>query len=122
MVSDEATDQLLKTMVTLDLASESVPEESSPHLPVHAGKARPGTDTPTSEHDLLPIPQHVKDGGGSGAVTPTPSAIDSEGRGNRKEISLSHILTNAVILQEFILEIAAMIQVRGTMLGEVDIA
>lgn len=122
MVSDEATNHLLRTMVTLDLASDSVPEESLPHLPVHAGKAKQGTDTPSSEHVLLPIPQHVNDSAGSGTVTPTPSAVDSEGRGNRKEISLSHILTNAVILQEFILEIAAMIQVRGTMLGEVDIA
>ena len=41
--------------------------------------------------------------------------------GKKQDASLNHILTNAIILQEFILEIAAIIQVRGTMFGEVDI-
>ena len=116
---EESIEQLLRTMVTIELESSSIPEESSSTLPVHAGRARFGTDTPTSESDFLSLP---KGQGPSGTVTPTPSAVDSEGQGNKQEISLSHILTNAVILQEFILEIAAMVQVRGTMLGEVDVS
>ena len=37
-----------------------------------------------------------------------------------KETTLSHLLTNIVILQEFILELAAIIQVRGSLFGEVQ--
>lgn len=36
-----------------------------------------------------------------------------------KEISLSHLLTNVVILQEFILELAAIVQVRASLFDEV---
>ena len=38
----------------------------------------------------------------------------------RSAVSLSHVLTNAVILQEFILEITAVIQVRASMFQEVQ--
>lgn len=38
-----------------------------------------------------------------------------------KEISLSHLLTNVIILQEFILELAAIIQVRASLFGEVSL-
>lgn len=37
-----------------------------------------------------------------------------------KETTLSHLLTNIVILQEFILELAAIIQVRASLFGEVQ--
>jgi hypothetical protein len=37
----------------------------------------------------------------------------------RREASLSHILTNVVILQEFVLELVAVMQVRASMFGEV---
>ena len=52
----------------------------------------------------------------SGAVTPNHHR---EGASSRTTVSLNHILTNAIILQEFILEIAALIQVRASLLGEV---
>ena len=39
--------------------------------------------------------------------------------GSIREASLSHILTNVVILQEFILEFVAIVQVRASMFGEV---
>lgn len=44
--------------------------------------------------------------------------------GNREsfiEISLSHLLTNVIILQEFLLEFAAIIEVRASMFGEVTL-
>lgn len=44
-------------------------------------------------------------------------AIDS--REETKEISLSHLLTNVIILQDFILELAAIIQVRASLFDEV---
>jgi hypothetical protein len=34
--------------------------------------------------------------------------------------SLGHVLTNAIILQEFILEVIAVVQVRAGLFGEVD--
>lgn len=65
---------------------------------------------------------HMTDVGGSetssirsGSVVPdTQTAEDS------KEITLSHLLTNIIILQEFILELAAIIQVRASLFGEVE--
>ena len=36
-----------------------------------------------------------------------------------KEVTLSHLLTNVIILQEFVLELAAIIQVRASLFGEV---
>ena len=36
-----------------------------------------------------------------------------------KEVTLSHVLTNVIILQEFMMELVAMVQVRARMFGEV---
>lgn len=47
------------------------------------------------------------------------AALKSDGHA-KKEASLNHILTNIVILQDFVLEIAALIQVRSTLVdGEI---
>ncbi|KAL9581916.1 MAG: hypothetical protein Q9212_003610 [Teloschistes hypoglaucus] len=43
---------------------------------------------------------------------------ESEMTGETKEIGLSHLLTNIIILQEFVLELAAIIQVRASLFGE----
>lgn len=37
-----------------------------------------------------------------------------------RELSLSHVLTNIIILQEFVLELAAIIQVRANIFGEIN--
>lgn len=50
----------------------------------------------------------------SGSVVPDTQTAEF------KETTLSHLLTNIVILQEFILEIAAIIEVRATLFGEVE--
>ncbi|RDI79398.1 hypothetical protein Vi05172_g10602 [Venturia inaequalis] len=47
---------------------------------------------------------------------------DANEKEERREASLGHILTNAVLLQEFILELAAIMQVRASMFGEVRFA
>jgi len=53
------------------------------------------------------------------------SAPTESGRGEEGEktvdVSLSHILTNVVILREFILELAAVVQVRVGLFGEVGV-
>lgn len=61
-----------------------------------------GTHGANSSHE------EVNDSGGSPRTT--------------REASLSHILTNVVILQEFILEFVAVMQVRASMFGEVRFA
>ena len=67
-------------------------------------------------------PDNVEDVGSSetnsirsGSVVP-----DMQTAQEFKEITLSHLLTNIIILQEFILELAAIIQVRASLFGEVD--
>ncbi len=44
---------------------------------------------------------------------------DTQTAEESKEITLSHLLTNIIILQEFILELVAIIQVRASLFGEV---
>ncbi|KAI9734560.1 MAG: hypothetical protein M1834_002161 [Cirrosporium novae-zelandiae] len=44
---------------------------------------------------------------------------DGQNSKNVKEVSLNHLLTNAILLQEFILELAALVQVRAGLLEEV---
>lgn len=50
-------------------------------------------------------------------------SVGSEVRGNdeAREVSLSHLLTNVIILQEFLLELAAIIEVRASLFGEVSL-
>ena len=50
----------------------------------------------------------------SESVTAETKAADET-----REVTLSHILTNVIILQEFILELAAIVQVRASLFGEV---
>jgi hypothetical protein len=57
------------------------------------------------------------EGMSSGAAT--PSFPESSARSS---VSLEHVLINAVILQEFLLEVAAVVQIRASMFGEVEIS
>ncbi|KAL9036406.1 MAG: hypothetical protein Q9214_006148 [Letrouitia sp. 1 TL-2023] len=56
---------------------------------------------------------------GSGSET---SSVQSEAVGpakGLKEVSLSLVLTNVILLQEFLLELAAIVQIRGNLFGEI---
>ena len=46
--------------------------------------------------------------------------LDTQTAEEFKEITLSHLLTNIIILQEFILELAAVIEVRASLFGEAE--
>jgi hypothetical protein len=50
-----------------------------------------------------------------------PEAEDEEEQeeGEEKLVSVSHVLTNVILLQEFLLELAALVQVRAGLFGEV---
>lgn len=47
------------------------------------------------------------------------TGTDREEEVVEKMVSVSHVLTNIIVLQEFILELAALVQVRAAMFGEV---
>ncbi|KFX94089.1 hypothetical protein V490_04536 [Pseudogymnoascus sp. VKM F-3557] len=51
--------------------------------------------------------------------TGTETGTDREEEVVEKIVSVSHVLTNIIVLQEFILELAALVQVRAAMFGEV---
>ncbi|KFY83284.1 hypothetical protein V498_08179 [Pseudogymnoascus sp. VKM F-4517 (FW-2822)] len=51
--------------------------------------------------------------------TGTETGTDREEEVVEKMVSVSHVLTNIIVLQEFILELAALVQVRAAMFGEV---
>ena len=65
---------------------------------------------------------HVGDieGSESSSVRSGSVVQDAQNTEEFRETSLSHLLTNIIILQEFILELAAIIQVRASLFGEVD--
>ena len=46
---------------------------------------------------------------------------ETSGQENVMDINLSHLLTNIIILQEFLLELAAIIEVRASLFGEVTL-
>jgi hypothetical protein len=92
-------------------------------MPVELPKREEGPNIP----DNLPSPAErlslepwpmlsstPSEGMSSGAATPSfpESSVPPS-------VPLEHILTNAVILQEFLLEIAAVVQIRASMFGEV---
>ena len=54
----------------------------------------------------------------SDSTTAEATKVETEAR----EITLSHLLTNVIILQEFILELAAIIEIRASLFGEVKFA
>lgn len=101
---------LLKTQIAL--YHLKTPEEASESLPVHAGRKQTPSTSPDPGDRRLALGMTGESG------TATPSGRDD--LTPRSQASLSHVLTNAIILQEFILEIAAVVQLRATFFGEVE--
>lgn len=58
---------------------------------------------------------------GTKVRVPQEGGAEDEGE-EVKEVSLSHVLTNVVVLQEFVLELVAVMQVRASLFGEVVFA
>lgn len=64
----------------------------------------------------------VREKGSSETSSIRSESTSAEIRGTEtagKEITLGHLLTNVIILQEFTLELAAIVEVRGSLFGEV---
>jgi len=76
------------------------------------------------DHDSITSENTSHHHSGIGTATPSEHGIndaDDEASLSPGTVSLSHVLLNAVILQEFILEIAALLQVRACVWGEVEV-
>lgn len=85
---------------------------------------------PLPKNEIAPIPfPSLKDESGDGSEessvsetdenTPTEEEHKVEGEEDLKMVSVNHVLTNVIILQEFLLELAALVQVRAGLFGEV---
>ncbi len=59
-------------------------------------------------------------GSETSSIRSESTAPDNRDTSGYKEVGLSRILTNVIILQEFILELAAIVQVRASLFGELD--
>ena len=66
--------------------------------------------------------KHMQDIGSSETSSIRSGSVVTDSRivEEFKETTLSHLLTNIIILQEFVLELAAIIQVRAGLFGEID--
>ena len=73
-----------------------------------------------SRGDLENDDYGVKDSRSSGSSLSTDSDPDADTTPKFKAVSLNHVLTNTVVLQEFILELVAVLQVRASLFAEVQ--
>ena len=62
---------------------------------------------------------HTQEFSGSDASSVRSESVGPEARVEASEVSLGHLVTNVIILQEFILELAALIDVRASLFDEV---
>lgn len=67
--------------------------------------------------------QHHADGIGSseGSIASSEFPVSETKGQDTVEVCLSHLMTNVIILQEFLLELAAIIEVRASLFSEVDL-
>jgi hypothetical protein len=80
---------------------------------------------PALKGEINPIPfPNLRDGSTEGSVQGTEDGSvqgdgEREGEVEEKKVSVNHVLTNVIVLQEFLLEVAALVQVRAGLFGEV---
>lgn len=67
--------------------------------------------------------RHARENGGSetSSLYSEASSLRCDDLEDFREVSLSHLLTNVIILQEFILELAAIVQVRASLFDELSL-
>ena len=89
--------------------------DSSPAVPTKSIFVPPPPETPSTTDVLMQVISFPAVNLDTGGVT-----IESGESGERKA-SLNHFLTNVVVLQEFVLELVAVLQVRAAVLGEKEV-
>ena len=115
----------LRTFSPSPLQKDAVPPDSTPSTPPKRAA------TPVTPADALRQSIKIRTKSGNekndipDVISETSSirsesvAAESKIAEETREVTLSHLLTNIIILQEFILEIAAIVQVRASLFGEV---
>jgi hypothetical protein len=85
-----------------------------------------GLPTPKGELHPIPFPNlrglgpPEAEGNKDGSVQDEDNgSISPDAEEEKKLVSVSHVLTNVIVLQEFLLELAALVQVRAGLFGEV---
>ncbi|KAK5198523.1 hypothetical protein LTR16_006314 [Cryomyces antarcticus] len=75
---------------------------------------------PSSDADSLAevLKRRIRVPARAGGLRGTSEDLSAGREGGAREVSLSHVLTNAVLLQEFVLEIVAVLQVRASLFEE----
>jgi hypothetical protein len=84
---------------------------------------RVGLSTPKGELNPISFPNlrggSLDEGSKDGTEDGSVASADGEKVEEQKLVSVSHILTNVIVLQEFLLELAAFVQVRAGLFAEV---
>jgi hypothetical protein len=84
---------------------------------------RVGLSTPKGELNPIPFPNlrggSLDEGSKDGTEDGSVASADGEKVEEQKLVSVSHVLTNVIVLQEFLLELAALVQVRAGLFAEV---
>jgi hypothetical protein len=84
---------------------------------------RVGLSTPKGELNPIPFPNlrggSLDEGSKDGTEDGSAASADGEKVEEQKLVSVSHVLTNVIVLQEFLLELAALVQVRAGLFAEV---
>lgn len=103
----------------------------------HSSAASPAGQRPETTNDnnraASQVSSHARKGSRNIFQPPPPEApsttdilmqkisFDTEKEGGERTASLNHVLTNVVVLQEFVLELVAVLQVRAAVLGEKEV-
>lgn len=99
-----------------DPSTTSTPSSSSP--PTQSVFKPPPPEAPSTTDMLMHIIDFSTVVDGTDHVT---DADDEQDAPAKRTATLNHVLTNAVVLQEFVLELVAVLQVRAAVLGEHEV-
>ena len=117
-----------RTFSPSPLQKDAVPSDSNPSTPPKRAITPIGpTDTLRQNIKLKirssshrnDVPEITSE---TNSIRSVSVAAETKAADETREVTLSHILTNVIILQEFILELAAIVQVRASLFGEVKFA
>ncbi|KAL8694226.1 MAG: hypothetical protein Q9224_003612 [Gallowayella concinna] len=120
--SPSASKSLDRTFSPSPLRRSSVSSRTSSGLPSPRGP-------PNVLHRMIRLKtnngrqRHLREGTDSEAssIRSESTRAETDVAEESRDISLSHLLTNIIILHEFILELAAIIQIRASLFGEVSL-
>ena len=109
-------------------SSNATNPKSSDYASSVLSRQEPGPDTATVNQDKPEDQNSSKEkdmaneeaSGEAGTDSDSENIFTAETSSKYKDVSLNHVLTNAVVLQEFVLELVALLQVRASLFGEIQ--